>query len=376
METSESINCGVKFFVATTNAPGAVGIVQIFGERKSAANVMMELVGCEVEEISKVVQISDIDEGLAVRIGKGCYEVMPHGGTRVMQRVVAALEGLGAIEIGEGEIHQNILDVFPEATCEMEGQTLATIGRTASGTGVERLLGETERWRNWLAKDLGHEARRDEGKAILKEAAILEKLIKPPTVVLVGKANVGKSTLANLVKGRPSSITADLRGTTRDWVGGLAQFSVEMGEIAVRLVDTPGIWESRDEIEVQAIEIAREVIGDSDMVVGVRDWESGWMDEELIGRRIDLWVLNKVDLRAEEISLKDSGGRRVVRMSALEGEGMDGFAEAVVEALGLSSVGGNEVELPWAFCEPLRELIRNEDWREIENWLISNIDAD
>ena len=57
------------------------------------------------------------------------------------------------------------------------------------------------------------------------------------TVAIVGPPNVGKSTLANRLFGQARSITADQPGTTRDWVGGVA----DIVGLAVTLVDTPGV---------------------------------------------------------------------------------------------------------------------------------------
>src|SRR5690606_37975884 len=99
----------------------------------------------------------------------------------------------------------------------IEADMLATITAASSPAAVDRLLDQPQRWREALAQndlDLPH---------ILNLTARLDRLIHPATVVLVGKPNVGKSTLTNHMLGRSVSLVADLPGTTRDWVAGLAE---------------------------------------------------------------------------------------------------------------------------------------------------------
>ena len=88
-------------------------------------------------------------------------------------------------------------------------------------------------------------------------------LLHPPRVAIVGRPNVGKSTLANQLFARERSITADLPGTTRDWVGELA----DVNGLAVMLVDTPGLRDAADPIERAAIAGARGQIAAADLVV-------------------------------------------------------------------------------------------------------------
>jgi tRNA modification GTPase len=88
-----------------------------------------------------------------------------------------------------------------------------------------------------------------------------------PQVAIVGAPNVGKSTLANRLFGQERSITADLPGTTRDWVGEIA----DIGGLAVMLVDTPGQRDTADEIEHAAIAASGEKIRGSDLILQVLD---------------------------------------------------------------------------------------------------------
>jgi tRNA modification GTPase len=95
----------------------------------------------------------------------------------------------------------------------------------------------------------------------------LHWLLHPPRVAIVGTANVGKSTLANQLFARERVITADLPGTTRDWVGEIA----DVNGLAVMLVDTPGVRETADPLEQHAIALSRPVMDEADAVVLVLD---------------------------------------------------------------------------------------------------------
>src|SRR5688500_1515927 len=92
-------------------------------------------------------------------------------------------------------------------------------------------------------------------------------LLHPPRVAIVGPPNVGKSTLANQLFAQERSITADLPGTTRDWVGEMANID----GLAVMLVDTPGVRETSDAIEREAIERSGAEVKRADLVVVVVD---------------------------------------------------------------------------------------------------------
>ena len=70
--------------------------------------------------------------------------------------------------------------------------------------------------------------------AMLKDMT-LWRLLHPPKIAIVGEPNVGESTLANRLFGQQRSITADVPGTTRDWVGEMA----DIGGLAAMLIEYP-----------------------------------------------------------------------------------------------------------------------------------------
>lgn len=165
----------------------------------------------------------------------------------------------------------------------------------------------------------------------------LHWLLHPPRVAVVGIPNVGKSTLANQLFAQERSITADVPGTTRDWVGELAN----VDGLAVMLVDTPGLRETDDAIEREAICQSREQVTAADLVVLVLDptqpHEPGQAALERQFPRA-LRVVNKSDRPA---TWEPEGGFRTV---ATTGQGMDALRGELRRAF--LGVGAFEVERP------------------------------
>ena len=122
-------------------------------------------------------------------------------------------------------------------------------------------------------------------------------LLHPPRVAIIGVPNAGKSTLANRLFAQERSITADLPGTTRDWVGEIAN----VDGLAVMLVDTPGLRHTDDPIESEAIRRSKGQIERADLVVLVLDVTQPRDPDQLAleaAHRCALVVVNKSDQAA------------------------------------------------------------------------------
>ncbi|HAE51733.1 MAG TPA: tRNA uridine-5-carboxymethylaminomethyl(34) synthesis GTPase MnmE, partial [Ruminococcus sp.] len=103
------------------------------------------------------------------------------------------------------------------------------------------------------------------------------------STVIVGKPNVGKSTLFNCLAGCERSIVTDISGTTRDVV----EESVKIGDIVLRLSDTAGIHETEDIIEGIGIGIAEKMIDSSELIIAVFDGSCPCTED-------DLKLINKI----------------------------------------------------------------------------------
>jgi tRNA modification GTPase len=143
------------------------------------------------------------------------------------------------------------------------------------------------------------------------------------TLAIVGRPNVGKSSLFNRLVERERAIVTATPGTTRD----LVSETVALEGIPVKLVDTAGIRRALDEAESLGIRKSMEALADADLVLVVMDGSQGATaeDEELLQQvsgRCAIAVANKVDLVNGRRPTVDRGSLPVVRTSALTGAGI------------------------------------------------------
>ena len=164
-------------------------------------------------------------------------------------------------------------------------------------------------------------------------------------IALVGRPNVGKSSLMNRFLRSERSIVTDIPGTTRDTV----EESASMRGISVRFVDTAGIRESSDPVEMLGVERSRRALGEADLILLLLDDGTGLEDEdlellELCRGRSFIAVLNKNDRGSviDEEELSSFGPAEVVRISALSGEGMDELEHAVERTVLGDGFSGSE----------------------------------
>jgi tRNA modification GTPase len=161
------------------------------------------------------------------------------------------------------------------------------------------------------------------------------------TLAIVGRPNVGKSSLFNRLVERERAIVTATPGTTRD----LVTETVALGGIPIKLVDTAGIRRSSDEAESIGIRKSYEALSEADMVLVVLDStrEVCPEDHELIGAcagRRALAVANKSDLAGAHAPQLD--GFKVFRTSALTGEGMPALRQEILSQI--SGPAGGEHE--------------------------------
>ena len=147
---------------------------------------------------------------------------------------------------------------------------------------------------------------------------------------IVGKPNVGKSSLLNALAGYDRCIVTDIPGTTRDTV----EEVVKVGGVKLRLIDTAGIRETADTVEAIGVERSRRAVESADMVVFVCDGSQPLTEEDeaiidaVCDRENAVALINKTELgRAVEPS--DLPFMNVVEICAATGEGLAQFADVV-----------------------------------------------
>ncbi|MGI5856290.1 MAG: tRNA uridine-5-carboxymethylaminomethyl(34) synthesis GTPase MnmE [Candidatus Merdivicinus sp.] len=158
--------------------------------------------------------------------------------------------------------------------------------------------------------------------------------------VIVGKPNVGKSTLMNLLAGCPKSIVTDIAGTTRD----IVEETVNLDGVLLRLADTAGIRQTQDVVEKAGVDLALERLDSAGLVLAVFDESVPFSQEDFsLMERLNglpvIAVCNKADLKQKiDKEYIISKFQHVVEISARENSGLDQLRKEIIRLLELDSI--------------------------------------
>ena len=150
------------------------------------------------------------------------------------------------------------------------------------------------------------------------------------SAAIVGKPNVGKSSLLNALAGYERVIVTEIAGTTRDTV----EETVMVGNTRLRLIDTAGIRETADKIEAMGVERSRQAVENADLVIFVCDGSQPLTDEdqEVIAfcadRENAIALINKSDIPSAVVP-SDLPFMNVIHVCAKTGQGLDQLADLV-----------------------------------------------
>jgi tRNA modification GTPase len=256
----------------TPPSQGAIAIVQLSGDVTAELH---KLTGRSTWDDGSLylVDIPDIDEAVAVQINNQLAHIMPHGGVHILRKLAIRFEELGIEQTDEPQ--------YPEAKDDIEAAMLLTLSIAKSPLAVELLLQQPPKLR-------GVTPNQDD----VKRSAILNHLITPPKVVLLGSPNTGKSTLMNALTKQDTSIVHDLPGATRDAVGA----RINCNGLVIDLYDLPGFRESDDAIEQEAIQLAKTIADEATLTILITDHENNWQ----VTTRDSIQVATKSDLQTRD----------------------------------------------------------------------------
>lgn len=165
---------------------------------------------------------------------------------------------------------------------------------------------------------------------------------------IIGKPNAGKSSLLNAVLKEDRAIVTEIEGTTRDTI----EEFVNINGVPLKLIDTAGIRDAKDEVEKIGISKSREIANEADLVIAIFDSSKELSKEdmeilEIAKNKKSIIILNKMDLETKidenNEKIKNTNSK-VIKMSALKKEGIEELYNEISNLFSLNEINlDNEV---------------------------------
>lgn len=165
-------------------------------------------------------------------------------------------------------------------------------------------------------------------------------------IAIVGRPNVGKSSLLNAWSKTDRAIVTDLPGTTRDVV----ESQLIVGGIPIQVLDTAGIRETEDTVEKIGVERSLKALSNADLVLFTIDASYGWTkeDEEIYEQIVDyplILVINKTDLSTHEKINYPADIKTVVNTAAALNQGIDDLETAILKSVETEEIIAYDTEI-------------------------------
>lgn len=377
--------------ISTAMAPGGIGMVRISGPQafSIADNVFRSISGRRLEDLKGYTGLygkvtdkeGEIDEAVAFAYraphsytGENVIELCCHGGVYLVKRTLRACVDAGARLAEPGEFTKRAFLngkmglTQAEAVMDLisaQGSHGAQAALSARDGAVYRKIhGVADKllaisaglaaWTDYPDEDIEEvsdenltvslDGVRRELEQILRDYDTGKLLREGVETVIVGRPNVGKSTLMNLLSGTQKSIVTQIPGTTRDVV----EETIQLGEVILNLADTAGIRETDDPVEKAGVALANQRLDRSYLILAVFDSSDRLTEEdreliEKVAGRPVIAIINKTDLE-RKIQLEDIKAKipHVVEISAAAGDGVDRLSKEIFDLLALSKSDQSE----------------------------------
>ena len=363
--------------IATASGAGGIGVVRVSGSlsKDIAAHV---LGACPVPRYAAYLPFYDsnqqlIDRGIAIYYqnpnsytGEDVLELQAHGGTALMQLLLARCIQLGARQAEPGEFTKRayLNDKIDLAQAEAVADVINASTTEAARSAVRSLSGEFSSSINHVLAKLINlrmyvEACLDfpeeeidfitQGKVAEKLATIVLELKtvfskakqgsllrEGMHIVLVGQPNVGKSSLMNQLSGEEVAIVTPIAGTTRDSIKSL----IQINGLPLHIIDTAGLRDTEDEVEKIGIARTYLALESAQVALLLIDAAHGIGEtEKIVLNRLPqgiskIWVHNKIDATHETAKIKVIADEMHIYLSAKTGEGIDLLKQQLLNIAG------------------------------------------
>lgn len=368
--------------ISTPLAAGGIGIVRISGEKalEIGGRVFRPANGKKLGELPGYRGLfgrvadreGEFDEAVAFvyrapksYTGEDTVELCCHGGLYLVQRTLRACLDAGAAGAQAGEFTRRALlnGKMSLTQAEAVADLIAAQGRHSAQAALgardgavyreihrisQRLLELSAALAVWV--DYPDEEPQEVSggrleRAVEELSGELSRLVRDydngrvfregVDTVIVGRPNVGKSTLMNLLAGAQKSIVTQIPGTTRD----IVEDTIRLGEVVLHLADTAGLRQTDDPVERLGVELASQRLERSFLALAVFDSSDPLtqQDRELLSRlqgRPAVAVINKTDLeRRIDVQEVRRSVPVVVELSAAQGGGVEELSQAVLQVL-------------------------------------------
>ena len=351
--------------IATASGAGGIGIVRVSGP--ASRLIALGILGqCPTPRHAAYLDfnLEDgtlIDRGIAIfysnphsYTGEDVLELQAHGGTALMQILLARCIELGARQAEPGEFTRRayLNDKLDLAQAEAVADVISAATVEAAKSAVRSLSGEFSKHINALLLKLIDlrmfvEACLDfpeeeidfitQGRVAEKLETIMVELMavfskakqgsllrEGIVVVLVGQPNVGKSSLMNQLAGEDVAIVTSVAGTTRDTI----KNAIQINGVPLHIIDTAGLRETDDEVEKFGIERTWRATETANIALLLVDAAHGIGEQEktILARLPQeirkIWVHNKIDVGNTKPSCQQIDGATHIYLSAKTGDGL------------------------------------------------------
>jgi tRNA modification GTPase len=212
-------------------------------------------------------------------------------------------------------------------------------------------------------------------KKILAESETGTLIKEGIKTVIIGKPNVGKSSILNLLLEKEKAIVTEIAGTTRDIVEG----DISIDGIILHIIDTAGIRKTSDIVESIGVKKSLELINEAELILLVLNNNDELTDEERdiilkIGRKPAIAIINKIDL-SDKLDIKDIG-IPIVKISATNNSGIGDLKNKIKEMFNLEKIEKED----YTYLSSARSISllkqANEALKDVENGINNNFPID